>query len=201
MIEIHLREHSTHKAGYGFDKYFDLDNYTSADEIIQELMEHTKEMINENNLDIKNFNLEEWLITDLEIDSDYLNCNDIGFDEHMSIDKLLKINEDLKEDNYFNEDMDLITKLYMGAFGGDIEEALEKVNEGGLSIIEFEEFSLKNKYQLLGEYFVEYSEDYGLDIPESIKSYIDYEKYGRDLGMDFIVSTFKNGKVYAIRNY
>ena len=195
MIEIHLREHSTHKAGYGFDKYFDLDNYTSADEIIQELMEHTKEMINENNLDIKNFNLEEWLITDLEIDSDYLNCNDIGFDEHMSIDKLLKINEDLKEDN------DLIIKLYMEAFGSDIEEALEKVNEGDLNIIELEDLSFKNENQLLGEYFVDNAADYGLDIPDHLIPYIDTEKYGRDLGMDFIVSTFKNGKVYAIRNY
>jgi antirestriction protein len=195
MIEIHLREHSTHNAGYGFDKHFDLDNYTSADEIIQELMEQTKNTIIENGLNVNDFlPLEEWLITDLEIDSDYLNYNDVGFYEYMSIDKLLKINEDLKEDN------DLIIKLYMEAFGSDIEEALEKVNEGDLNIIELEDLSFKNENQLLGEYFVDNAADYGLDIPDHLIPYIDTEKYGRDLGMDYTVHTFKNGESYAIRN-
>ena len=195
MIKIHLREHSTHKAGYSFDEHFDLDNYTSADEIIQELMEQTKNTIIENGLNVNDFlPLEEWLITDLEIDSDYLNYNDVGFDEYMSIDKLLKINEDLKEDN------DLIIKLYMEAFGSDIEEALEKVNEGDLNIIELEDLSFKNENQLLGEYFVDNAADYGLDIPDHLIPYIDTEKYGRDLGMDYTVHTFKNGESYAIRN-
>ncbi|MBT3720600.1 hypothetical protein HOG47_03030, partial [archaeon] len=40
----------------------------------------------------------------------------------------------------------------------------------------------------------------GLDIPDHLIPYIDTEKYGRDLGMDYTVHTFKNGESYAIRN-
>jgi len=201
MIKIHLREHSTHKAGYSFDEHFDLDNYTSADEIIQELMEQTKNTIIENGLNVNDFSpLKEWLITDLEIDSDYLNCNDIGFDEHMSIDKLLKINETLNGDKYFHEDNDLVIKLYMETSGSNIEEALEKVNKGDLSIIELRRCAYKTEIQILGEGLIENAEECGLDIPDYLIHYIDEEKFGRDFGTGYYtVHTFKNGKIYAIR--
>jgi|SaaInl8_200m_RNA_FD_contig_123_14783_length_2845_multi_15_in_2_out_0_1 hypothetical protein len=191
MVRIYLREHSTHNAGYSFDKYFDLDNYSNSDELIIDLMEHTKEMINENNLDIKNFNLEEWLITDFELDTEYLTTYDISFDQYMSLDTLLLLNKLLNED----EDNDFKLKYLLENY--KLHVALRELENADLAYIELENNSFQSENYILGEYFVDYSEDFGLNIPESIKYYIDYEKYGRDLAMDFTVYSFSNGKIVA----
>jgi antirestriction protein len=195
MIEITLREHGLHNGGYSIDIPFDLSNYTNSEDMVQELIEESNEWIMEN-LENKDYYLngEEWLITDIEIDSEYIGVDAIRFDEYMSLDTLIKLNKVLEED----ESNQIAIALLLES-GKDLEDAIDKKDD--MECFEIADMTFKNADYALGEYLVHNCEDFGLEIPDFLTSYINYERFGREYGMDYTTYTFKNGKMYGFREY
>lgn len=167
MLKIFLRELSSHNNGYSFDKEFEVEDYSSANDMLEELFEYTKEQLQDMNEDMKYFNLEEYMITDWE-------WEDIEFfkiDEYSNLDKLIERVQELS--NLENEE-----KLVVAAFmenGADFDYAIEH-RENGIVHYDVSDMSdIAYKYVeegLMGE------------IPEHILGYIDYEKLGRDLSLE-----------------
>jgi len=173
MIIIWLRELSTHNNGYSLDKKFDLDEYSSSSDILEELFTYTKEKIEEidpENMDYYNF--EEWMITDYEFEDSVLFSFKIS--EYESITKLLEINEtfnDLDTDSRIK-----YTALLERGFGH--EQVLDKFDD---CIV----YSVESSYSAMSDLAYDFVEDgfFG-EIADNIKMYIDYEKIGRDLEMN-----------------
>ena len=123
MITIWLRELSTHNNGFSLDKKFDLDDYSSSSDILEELFAYTKETIEDidpENLDYYNF--EEWMITDYELEDGYISLK-IG--EYDSIDNLLTINGSLND----LTDDDKIKYIALLERGYDHEQALDRFED------------------------------------------------------------------------
>lgn len=169
MITIWLRELSTHNNGYSLDKQFDLDEYSSSSEILEELFTYTKEKIEEidpNNMDYYNF--EEWMITDYEFEDSVFSFK---ISEYESLTKLLEINET------FN-DLDSDSRIKYTALlerGYDHEQSIDRFDD---CIV----YSVESSYSAMSDLAYDFVEDgfFG-EIADNIKMYIDYEKIGRDL--------------------
>jgi len=172
MITIWLRELSTHNNGYSLDKKFDLDDYSSSGDILEELFTYTKEKIEEmdpENIDY--YNMEEWMITDYEFEDSTLHFK---IAENESITKLLEINEtfnDLDSDSRIK-----YTALMEKGFGH--EQVLDKFDD---CIV----YSVESSSSAMSDLAYDFVEE-GLfgEIADNIKMYIDYEKIGRDLEMN-----------------
>lgn len=169
MITLWLRELSTHNNGYSLDKKFDLDDYSSSQDILDELFEYTKETIEEmdpENLDYYNF--EEWMITDYEFEDNIFSMT-IG--EYDSIDKLLELNDALSELNT----SDKIKYIALLDTGYEHSDAMEHIED---CII----FDIEDRFNPMSDLAYEFVEqEYFGDVPEHIKIYLNYEKIGRDL--------------------
>ena len=172
MITLWLRELSTHNNGYSLDKKFDLDDYSSSQDILDELFEYTKETIKE--LDPENFdyyNFEEWMITDYELEDGYISLK-IG--EYDSIDNLLAINESLSD----LTDDDKIKYIALLERGYDHEQTLDRFEDCYI-------YSVESSHSAMSDLAYDFVEEgmFG-EIADNIKGYIDYDKIGRDLEMN-----------------
>lgn len=193
MIEITLQEHGTYNQGLGIDISFDLDDYDCVEDITEELFDQTKDYLVDNKIDYDDI-MEEWIITDIEIDSEYLEC-DSFFDEYMSIEQLIDLNRFLK----INDTNDISLSIYLDD-GMNLKNSIEKIESDDIIPYLIGNLEFKSEERLLGEWLV-YESEYFEDLPEKYKSYIDYESFGKNYGMDMITHKFSNGKVYSIINY
>jgi antirestriction protein len=168
MIQLHIREHGTHNRGYSFDFQADLNDYSSADTLLEDLYEYTRNQLEERNLREEDY-MEEYLITDWEFDDSNF---DIKIDEYSSLSRLISINSRVSD---LDTDMIKLLSAYMEETGADFNEAEEKIASGD---IYYYEGTLEDwAYQMVEE---------GLfgEISDNVINYIDYEKIARDLGMD-----------------
>jgi antirestriction protein len=169
MITLWLRELSTHNNGYSLDKKFDLDDYTSSQDMLDELFEYTKESIEE--IDSENlnyYNFEEWMITDYEFED---NIFSFIIGDYDSLDKLLELNEALSD----LDNGDKIKYIALINNGYEHNDAMDNIED---CII----FEVENTFHPMSDLAYDFVEDgYFGDVPENIKIYLDYEKMGRDL--------------------
>jgi antirestriction protein len=163
MLKIFLRELSSHNNGFGFDKEFEVEDYTSAGDMLDELFEYTREQLEDMNEDMSYYNLEEYMITDWEWEgTEFFKIN-----EYENLDKLV---ERVQELNELDKSEELIVSAYMEN-GNDFEYAMEHKEDG---TVHYESRMSDIAYNYVQE---------GLfsSVPESISAYIDYEKLGRDM--------------------
>lgn len=164
MIKIFLREHGTHNSGYSLDFEADLNDYSNADELTEDLFEFTREAIEEFDKDEDYFGtFEEWLITDYEFEKPF----DYKIDEYENLQKLIDMNEALEELD--DTEIKLINSLVNDS-GWDFEDAIERVKNG--DILYFEGSAKDWAVEMMDE---------GLISEEQIKSYFDYEAFARDM--------------------
>lgn len=108
------------------------------------------------------------------------------------IDELLEDNyalDDILEfvDQYSEEDFQLYYEEYVNQgenLGYEVVDAF--VDYHGLVDVEHVEDAYRGRYDSFEQYAEEYFDDvYGHEIPENLRSYIDYDKFARDLEYDF----------------
>lgn len=109
---------------------------------------------------------EEWAIHDYETDLP------ITINEYTNLEELNSLVESLE--SYHDYDMDII-KAIMENTGYGIEESIKIFEDGNYMF-----FSNVTDCQELGEAIVDEGM-FGVEIPDSLSFYIDYEKIGRDL--------------------
>lgn len=195
MISIKLQEQGTYNEGMGIDIEFDLDSYSDSTEITEELFEQTKEHIEDNEIKYSDIdNLEEWIITDIEIDSEYLSY-DSFFNENMSLDLLIELNEFLNE----NDEYDISLAMYLDQ-GYDLKSAIGLIESEDITPYLIGNMEYKSEEVLLGEWLV-YESEFFEDLSDKYKNYIDFKRFSQEYGQDMITHTFKNGKVYALMTY
>lgn len=112
---------------------------------------------------------EEYFITDYE--------TDIGLkiDEYDNLDELNDIAEET--DGLGNSEL-IILQAILESYSNNFKEALEVFKSGDYMVF----FDVKNNYDLGYEY-MEMTDGLS-EMPEHLKSYFDYESYGRDLSYD-----------------
>ncbi|QOY52739.1 antirestriction protein ArdA [Candidatus Sulfurimonas baltica] len=165
MITIYIREHGTHNRGWSFDFNADLNNYTSSESLLEDLYEYTREKIEANGLTYED-EMEEWLITDWEIDNSDFNMQ---FDEYFNLDKLIEINAKMNELN--ETEIKLVSALMNN--GSTFQEAIESYEDTYYFEGTLEDWA----YEMVEE---------GLfgNINEKLMFYIDYQKLARDLSYE-----------------
>lgn len=108
------------------------------------------------------------------------------------IDEFLEDNyalDDILEfvDQYSEEDFQLYYEEYVNQgenVGYEVVDAF--VDYHGLADVEHVEDAYRGRYDSFEQYAEEYFDDvYGHEIPENLRSYIDYDKFARDLEYDF----------------
>lgn len=192
MIELTLREHGTHNIGMGIDITFDLNQYESSTEILEELFEQTKEYLENEKIKYKDIDhLEEWIITDIEIDSEYLKYDNF-FDKYMSLDLLIELNTFLEKDIQYHISLAMFLED-----GNDLKYSIENIESENIIPYMIGDKEYKSEEKLLGEWLV-YESDFFGDLPNQYKSYINFEYFSKEFGQDMITHTFKNGEVYTL---
>lgn len=122
---------------------------------------------------------EEYFITDYESDIDGFTCG-----EYESISNLNEIAEALTD----ADPEQVAAALY---FSSSFEEAANILDD---VIYITTPSGCESEEEAVGYY---YAEEIGcLDIPENLKSYFDYEKYGRDIMLEGSFYTAESGKIY-----
>ena len=120
---------------------------------------------------------EEVAIHDYESDFDGLHIS-----EYTNINELNELAEQLEAyDNYDKE----VIEAYIEATGADLEEAIERFDDGDLTL-----YSVDSLEDLAMQFA-----DEGLFSTETLLRYIDFEALGRDLGFDGYTEV-KNGVLY-----
>lgn len=108
------------------------------------------------------------------------------------IDEFLEDNyalDDILEfvDQYSEEDFQLYYEEYVNQgenVGYEVVDAF--VDYHGLADVEHVEDAYRGRYDSFEQYAEEYFDDvYGHEVPENLRSYIDYDKFARDLEYDF----------------
>jgi hypothetical protein len=110
---------------------------------------------------------EEYFISDFETDIDGL---DVG--EYENLEELNELAERI--DNLDTEELEIFQAL-MESVSSNIGNALDNVDNYYLMN------DIKDDYDL-GKYWIEESGCY--EVPDNLKYYIDYEKFGRDIAME-----------------
>lgn len=124
---------------------------------------------------------EEWFITDYETDIHGLTVG-----EYDSISALNELAEAIEEDPEKAEAL-----IYWGY------ETAEEIRDNLDNVIYVTTpEGAESKEEAVGYY---YAEECGcVNIPDNIKSYFDYERYGRDIMLDGQFYTTENGNIYEL---
>ena len=109
---------------------------------------------------------EEWFITDYETDIEGLKVG-----EYEDLEALNELAE--RYENLHKYDQDIVQAIIEGE-GYDLEEALDVLESGNYSF-----YPDVNGEKDLGYYVVDEGL-FGVEIPDSLQAYIDYESIGRD---------------------
>lgn len=111
---------------------------------------------------------EEYFITDYE-------CDFYEVGEYESIDTLNEIAEQLEE---LDEEQQDVVKVMMSECGYQLNEAIEKVNNGDYTIYNDCDDMEDVAYQIVEEC------GYLTNVPDNVARYFDYEAFGRDLRLE-----------------
>lgn len=153
MLKIALTNLGKYNEGYLIYKWLELP--ATEDEI-----EEAKEAIGINE------QYEEWFITDYETDIEGLKVGE--YEDLEALNELAERYENLDE-----YDQDIVQAIIEGE-GYDLEEALDVLESGNYSF-----YPDVNDEEDLGYYVVDEGL-FGVEIPDSLQAYIDYESIGRD---------------------
>lgn len=124
---------------------------------------------------------EEYFITDFETD-----VHGLKVEEYSNLDELNELAEAIEEDPEKAEAL-----IY---FGYDTADEI-KDNLDNIFYVTTPE-GCESDEEAVGYYYAE--ECGGLNIPENIKSYFDYEAYGRDIMLEGQFYTSKSGDIYEL---
>lgn len=185
MITIWLRELSSHNNGFGIDKQFDLDGYTSAEDVLEELFEYTREVLEENGEDLSDYNLEEYMITDWEVEEDF----DLGISEYSNIGNLIQLNNTLEE----MEDYEKVSLIALLEKGYKFTDAVDNVGNTT-------QYGVDSEYSGMEEVVWSYIEEgvYG-DIPDNITNYLNISQMASDLEINGTwCGVSYNGNTYMV---
>lgn len=161
MITLYLREHSTHNQGYSIDFVADLDKYSNSSDLTEDLFEYTRERLEGENVDLSN--MEEWLITDWELDDNF----GMRFNEYADLDMLIEINNKV---NDLTDEQKRLLSAFVEKTGEKVLTAIEITDDILYYNGTLEEWAEEMLYEnSLGE------------IDDSLKTYIDLEYLARDL--------------------
>ena len=122
---------------------------------------------------------EEYFITDYESDIDGFRCG-----EYDSIDELNEIAEKFSD----ADPEQVAAALY---FSSNFEEAADILDD---IVYITTPGTFETEEEAIGYYYAE--EACCLDIPENLKNYFDYERYGRDIMIDGYFYTAESGAIY-----
>lgn len=111
---------------------------------------------------------EEYFITDYE-------CDFYNVGEYESIDTLNEIAEQLEE---LDEEQQDVIKVMMSECGYQLNEAIEKVNNGEYTIYNDCDDMEDVAYQIVEEC------GYLTNVPDNVARYFDYKAFGRDLRLE-----------------
>lgn len=111
------------------------------------------------------------------------------FDEYVSIDVVNEIAERVEALSAFEQD---ILKIILVEHTSDANEALQIVEDG--------DYTIWNDCENMADVAVAMAEEYGYlnNIPEPLKYYIDYERWGRDIEVE---GTFLECENYILELY
>ena len=187
MITIWLRELSTYNNGFCFDFEANLDNYSSSNDLLEDLFTYTEEQLNNYEEKLTDYSpFEEHMIVDYDIGDIDFSYRDFNFSEYESLDKLIKINEQLNELN--TNQLLSIKALLENDY--TFESALEYIDD----ILIYEADTMVD----FAYYVVEELEYLG-SVPDIVLNYIDYEKVARDLEYDNYREIEYKGNNYIVR--
>lgn len=125
---------------------------------------------------------EEYFITNYE-------CDFYEIGEYENIDTLNEIAE--KIDN-LDEEQEQVVKVLMSECGYDLDDAIEKAENGDYRIYSNCDNMTDVAYAVVEEC------DYLRNVPENIARYFDYEAFGRDLGIEGSFHFLDNGDCIEI---
>ena len=125
---------------------------------------------------------EEYFIIDYE-------CDFYEISEYESISTLNEIAE--KIDN-LDEEQEQVVKLLMSECGYDLDDAIEKAENGDYRIYSNCDNMTDVAYAVVEEC------DYLRNVPETVARYFDYEAFGRDLGIEGSFHFLDNGDCIEI---
>lgn len=166
MIKICVQELSSRNNGFGIWRWYDLDDFTSSTEILEDLFSYTKETLENEGEDLDYYNFEEWEICDWECDFD------IGINEYSNIDNLIEINDKFEE----LSDMEIVSLMGLLECGYNFKEAIED------KIEDTRVYDVRNQHDAMSDIAYDMVQEglYG-EIPDSVSNYLDYESMGRDI--------------------
>lgn len=154
MFKIYVADLERYNSGLLVGKWFDLNDYSDADD----LQDDINEMLQQNNN-------EEWAVHDYD-------CSlDINFGEYPNLEQLIEVAEALED----NED--LINAIAERTHTSEFIEIIENGNLQDCYLL-----SNVTNNEELGRYQLEQVDDTS-DIPQWVLSHFDYESYGRELDM------------------